>query len=82
MLALLEQRSMPGTAGAGRMPMPDPLDDVRYYAERIGVAEAQAAHATSLTARLAHDTRARLYRERLVKLLQGPLDPDAEDKRA
>lgn len=61
--------------------MPDPLDDVRYYAGRISVAEAQAAETTCLAARHAHETLGRLYRERLDVLLQGPLEPDVDEER-
>lgn len=80
MLALLEVFSAPQPAAAGRIPMPDPLDDVRYFAGRIGVAEAQAARATSVAARHAHEGLARLYRERLTELLQGSLDGDGDDE--
>ncbi len=60
--------------------MPDPLDDVRYYAGRISVAEAQAAEASCLAARHAHEKLATLYRERLDALLQGPLEPDVDEE--
>lgn len=80
MLALLEDMSSTPTAQTGRRPMPDPLDDVRYYAGRISVAEAQAVETTCLAARHAHETLARLYRERLDALLQGPLEPDVDEE--
>jgi hypothetical protein len=81
MLALLEVMSSTPDAQTGRRPMPDPLDDVRYYAGRISIAEAQAAETSCLAARHAHEKLATLYRERLDALLQGPLEPDVDEER-
>ncbi len=75
MLALLEDMStVLQPAQTGRKPMPDPLDDVRYYAGRIPVVETQAAQATCPSARHAYEELATLYRERLDALLRGPLE--------
>jgi hypothetical protein len=62
MLALLEDMSSAPAAQTGRRPMPDPLDDVRYYAGRIPIVEAQTAEIICLAARHAHEKLATLYR--------------------
>ncbi len=81
MLALLgDMSAVQQPVQAGRRPMTDPLDDVRYYAGRISVAEAQAAETSCLAARHVHERLATLYRERLDTLLQGPLEPDIDEE--
>lgn len=75
MLALLEDMSSTLAARAGRRPMPDPLDDVRYYAGRISVAEAQAAETTCLAARHAHETLGGCTESGSMPFLRGRSNP-------
>lgn len=59
--------------------MPTAEEDIAYYRRRIEACSEQAMRAESRSARYAHETLARLYREKLVALGANPAAGDEQD---